>query len=40
MPKWKDDARIINLLDYNQLATLQDTVRAFADPYGLEDVPF
>lgn len=39
-PKWKDDARIINLLDYNQLATLQDTVRAFADPYGLEDVPF
>ena len=40
MPKWKDDARIINLLDYKQLATLQDTVRVFADPYGLEDVPF
>ena len=40
MPKWKDDARVINLLDYKQLVTLQDTVRAFADPYGLEDVPF
>ena len=40
MPKWKDDARIINLLDYKQLATLQNTVRVFADPYGLEDVPF
>lgn len=40
MPKWKDDARIIKLLDYKQLATLQDTVRVFADPYGLEDVPF
>jgi hypothetical protein len=28
MPKWKDDARIINLLDYKQLATLQNTVCA------------
>lgn len=40
MPKWKDDARIINLLDYKQLATLQNIARVFADPYGLEDVPF
>jgi hypothetical protein len=40
MPKWKDDARIINLLDYNQLATLQNTVRAYAGSYEFEDVPF
>ena len=42
MPRWQEDRRIINLIDYNQLATLQSAVGAFMDPYGAEvdDLPF
>jgi len=42
MPKWQEDRRVINLIDYNQLTTLQTAVGAFMDPYGIEDddLPF
>ena len=42
MPRWQEDRRIINLIDYNQLTTLQNTVGAFMDPYDVEDddLPF
>ena len=42
MPKWQEDRRIVNLIDYNQLTTLQSAVGAFMDPYGVEDddLPF
>jgi hypothetical protein len=42
MPKWQEDRRVINLIDYNQLTTLQAAVGAFMDPYGIEDddLPF
>jgi hypothetical protein len=42
MPKWQEDRRVINLIDYNQITTLQTAVGAFMDPYGIEDddLPF
>ena len=42
MPRWQEDRRIVNLIDYNQLTTLQSAVGAFMDPYGVEeeDLPF
>jgi hypothetical protein len=42
MPKWQEDRRIINLIDYNQLTTLQSALSMFMDPYGIEDddLPF
>jgi hypothetical protein len=42
MPRWQEDRRIMNLIDYNQLTTLQNTVGAFMDPYDVEDddLPF
>lgn len=42
MPRWQEDRRIINLIDYNQLTTLQSMVGSFMDPYYTEDddLPF
>lgn len=42
MPRWKEDRRIINLIDYNQLTNLQNAVGAYMDPYDVEDddLPF
>ena len=42
VPRWQEDRRIINLIDYNQLTALQGMVGAFMDPYGFEDddLPF
>jgi hypothetical protein len=37
MPRWQEDRRIVNLIDYNQLTILQNVVGAFMDPYGVED---
>lgn len=42
LPRWQEDRRIVNLIDYNQLTTLQSAVGAFMDPYGVgeDDLPF
>ena len=42
LPRWQEDRRIVNLIDYNQLTTLQSAVGMFMDAYGVEDdnLPF